>query len=185
MDKTGNLLPGFPLPTGERLIYPQIALADLDQDSRMEILAGTRTLTSEGQCRVFAWRYNGDLLSGWPISVAWNTSIPTTIVGSLRSFLLISMAIMPGDSGEHDEQRLGESLGRYYPTEFVCLAGERLGSQWKLAQWAHDGWLLWPLAAGDLNGDGLPDVIAPVIITTSTLTRALASLWPAGRFRLT
>ena len=73
-DKTGTKLPGYPLPTNDKYIYTQIALADLDHDGRMEIVAGTRTPNPpEGQCRVFAWQDNGALLSGWPISVDWNT----------------------------------------------------------------------------------------------------------------
>ena len=45
-DKTGAQLPGFPLQTNDRSIIAQIALADLDQDGRMEIVAGTRTPTT-------------------------------------------------------------------------------------------------------------------------------------------
>ncbi len=78
-DVYGNVLPGFPLKTagvcdGTPRINSPLAIGDVDGDGVPEIVAGTRGISnSPGQRgKVFVWRSNGTLLSGWPKEMDWN-----------------------------------------------------------------------------------------------------------------
>ena len=55
----GVLLPNFPLLTGDERIQGNLAVADLDGDGGLEIVAGTKTPVLDGQGRVFIWHSNG------------------------------------------------------------------------------------------------------------------------------
>ena len=161
-DKTGNPLPGFPLQTNDRTIVAQIAIADLDQDGRMEIVAGTRAIATEGQCRVFAWQDNGALLSNWPKSVAWNTQ------GSSSNCWITSVVLADID-GDQDMEILASTTNNGAGDPYADLNTPNLYA------WHTNGTLVtgnWPnmqpqmttaiygaVAVGDVSGDGKPDVV--------------------------
>ncbi len=159
-DKTGARLPGFPLATGDRLISSPVALADLDHDGQLEIVAGTRTPVAGRQCRVFAWRSNGTLLSGWPQSVAWNTQY------SHNDCWIPSVVLADIDGDDSLEIVAGTT------NNIAGYSGSNPPAHPNLYAWHVNGSLVagnWPnwqiaaiygsLAAGDLNGDGTSDVI--------------------------
>jgi uncharacterized repeat protein (TIGR01451 family) len=159
-NKAGAQLPGFPLTTGDRSISSPVALADLDNDGRLEIVAGTRTPVAGGQCRVFAWRSNGTLLSGWPQSVAWNTQYS-------HNDCWIPSVVLADIDGDH-----GLEIAAGTTNNIAGYSGSNPPPAPNLYAWHVNGSLVagnWPnwqiagiygaLAAGDLSGDGMSDVI--------------------------
>ena len=160
-DRIGTILPGYPLPTSDKYIYTQIALADLDDEGRMEIVAGTRTANPpEGQCRVFAWQDNGSLLSGWPISVDWNTQYS-------NNDCKVTSVVLADVNGDINQEIMASTTNN---------ASGKSGAGIKppnLYAWNTDGTLVsgnWPngltaagfygaIAAGDLNADGVAEII--------------------------
>ena len=160
-DKNGNILPGYPLSTGDRYIYNQIAIGDLDGDSRMEIVAGTRTANPpEGQCRVFTWQDNGTRLSGWPITVDWNPSYS-------NNDCKVTSVVMADIDGNQQLEVLASTTNNasgnpnagIYPVNLYAWRqdGTSVSGQWpsKLSAAGFYG----AIAAGDMNNDGKAEVI--------------------------
>jgi uncharacterized repeat protein (TIGR01451 family) len=161
-DKSGNILPGYPLETGDRYIYNQLSIADVDADNRMEIFAGTRTPNPpEGQCRVYGLNDDGSQLPGWPIIVDWNPKY------SNNDCKVTSIALADIDGNQQLEviaSTTNNASGN--PGEGIFPAN--------IYAWHSNGLLLngyWPskltsagfygaIAAGDLDGNGIQDIIA-------------------------
>ncbi len=158
-DKMGVQLPGFPLSTGDKAITSQ-ALADLNHDDQLEIVAGTRTPIAGGQCRVFAWRSNGALLSGWPQSVAWNTQyshndcwIPTVVLADIDGDYNLEIVAgttnnIAGYSGDNPPP--APNLYAWH------VNGSLVAGNWP--NWQIAG-IYGSLAVGDLGGDGKYEVV--------------------------
>jgi|GEM_PF-1014335 len=161
-DKTGATLAGYPLATGDRYIYNQLALADLNGDGGLEIVAGTRTPNPpEGQCRVFVWQPNGALLSGWPSNVDWNPLYS-------NSDCKVTSVVLADLDGNQDYEILASTTNN--------ASGNPGGGviPVNLYAWQADGNLVsgdWPskltaagfygaIAAGDLNMDGAAEIAA-------------------------
>ncbi len=78
----GTLLPGWPQvnPTGRYFSYQSPALADVDGDDTLEIIAG---MHRNGACCV--WRHDGTLLAGWPRAFSRWTYCPPTVADLYRN----------------------------------------------------------------------------------------------------
>jgi uncharacterized repeat protein (TIGR01451 family) len=161
-DKTGTVLPGYPVPTGDRFIYNQLALGDLNGDGQLEIAAGTRTANPpEGQCRVFVWRPDGSTLNGWPISVDWNPLYS-------NSDCKVTSVVLADIDGNQDLEILasttnnasGNPAGGISPVNLYSWQsdGNRAGGEWptRLTSAGFYG----AIAAGDLNMDGVSEIAA-------------------------
>lgn len=160
-DNSGGLLPAFPLTTDDRYIYNQLAIADLDADEKMEILAGTRTANPpEGICHVYAWQDDGSPINGWPISVDWNP------VNSNNDCKVTSVALADIDGNQ--------KLEVLASTTNNASGNPNSGiTPYNLYAWRADGTMAsgnWPskftaagfygaIAAGDLNDDGIADIL--------------------------
>ncbi len=174
-DHNGNLLPGFPITTGDSIIVAPVALADLDNDTDLEILVGTSSLSGTGaqvdRARVFAWHHNGTSVTGWPQSAPWDdTWAPNWAWNEVTS---IAVADIDGDN---DNEVLATSTalttrapGPNPPHAFNAFAWHHTGvavSGWPTSpgDWAdYDSRvaIYGTLAAGDLTGDGAANPIIP------------------------
>ena len=160
-DKAGTQLPGFPLTTGDSSIVAQIAIADLDQDGRMEIVAGTKTPDPpEGQCRVFVWQDNGELVPGWPKSVAWETQysnnecwITSVVLADVDGDRLLEILASTTNNGSADPNAPVEPNNLYA----WHLDGSLVSGYWP--NWQTNAGNYGALAAGDLSGDGNADIV--------------------------
>lgn len=161
-NKNGAVLAGYPITTGDRYIYNQLALADLNGDGGLEIVAGTRTPNPpEGQCRVFAWREDGSLLSGWPISVDWNPQYS-------NNDCKVSSVVLADIDGNQDLEILASTTNNASGNPNSGII------PYNLYAWRADGSLAggeWPskltaagfygaIAAGDINMDGDAEIAA-------------------------
>lgn len=159
-NRAGVILPGFPLQTNDRSIVGQIAVADLDQDGRLEIAAGTRAIETEGQCRVFIWQDNGLLMSNWPKYVAWNTE-------NSNSNCWITSVVLSDIDGDNDMEIIASTTNNGAADPYISYIAPNLYA------WHTNGTLVngdWPnqqtttaiygaIAVGDVSGDGKADVV--------------------------
>lgn len=158
----GSMLPGFPLVTGDKYIPGQLAVADLDGDGNQEIVAGTKARKSGDHARVFVWRHDGQLMQGWPQSVAWLGQYGTE-VSEISSVAL-------ADINNDGQLEILASTTNSAPD----YSGSNPPPTPNLYAWNVDGTPVagkWPIccdtpaiygaiAAGDLDGNGFVEVVA-------------------------
>ena len=159
-DDRGAVLPGFPLDTRSRQIIGDIALADLDGDLRLEIVAGTRALLDEGQCQVFVWQDSGALLPGWPKAVNWEPKF------SANNCWVSSVAIsdLDGDrdleiiAGTTNNGAIDPYAGIPTPNLYAWhVDGRAVRGDWP--NWQTTAGVYGALAIGDITKDGKADVV--------------------------
>ena len=159
-NETGAGIPGFPLTTGDKLILGPIALADLDQDGKLEIAAGTRASVANGQGGVFVWRSTGALLNGWPQRVAWNTQYSNN--ASWVSSIALADIDGNGDlevvAGTTNNASGNPNLGIPVPNLYAWHSnGTLVTGNWP--NWYTAAGIYSALAVGDLTGGGSANVI--------------------------
>lgn len=153
----GSIRAGYPLGTGG-LIISHIALGDLNGNGNLEIVVGAGSVEAGVQGKVFAWRPNGALLSGWPQNVArYGNAKPSRI----------STVVLADVDGNGD---LEVVAGTNNNTVDIPNADDIKVPD--LYVWHHNGNLLngnWPakdnpailggVAVGDLNSDNQMEIV--------------------------
>ena len=160
----GALLPGFPWKTGgvcdnaPRINSP-LAIGDIDGDGTLEVVAGTRGsgLIDGTRGKVYVWKRDGTLVTGWPKEMAW----ATITNGNFPEVQTVTMANITGDSKLEIIAASTNEAGSgtdYAPNVYAwnlngsAVSGFPVSSPKGSGLWGH-------LAAADINGDGYADVI--------------------------
>ncbi|MCP4709736.1 MAG: hypothetical protein GY869_14025 [Planctomycetes bacterium] len=168
----GNLLPGFPVDTGDGVIVASLVAADLDNDDDLEIIAGTGSSgQGHNRARVFAWHHTGSLVTGWPQDTQWNSIWAWS--WSWNEITSVAVADIDGD-GDNEVLATSTASTAEHPNDNPPDA-------FNAYIWHHDGtpvtgWPTsagpWPeydnrvgiyglLAAGDFDGDGIANPVLP------------------------
>jgi len=137
----GSVEPGWPKNVGPILATP--ALADINKDGKLDIIAGT---SGYG---VYAWKYDGSVLAGWPV----NLKQPDGYIADIRS----SIAVGDLNKDGNLEIVVPEFSGNSTQSRYVYVL-------------KSDGSTLsgWPVAAmgaysspalADINGDGSLEIV--------------------------
>ena len=148
LDENGSVAPGFPKVTPE-VTWSSPAVADINGDGRYEIVVGTGhyyttqgTITTEGE-RVYAYDSQGNLLPGWPVSVAGDT-FSSPAIGDIDGDGVKEIVI-----GTLQVNGIGsETVTVIKPDGHISLQVNGLG-----------GPTFASPVLGDVNGDGRPDII--------------------------
>ena len=100
-DQDGKELAGFPWKTGtvcddDPRINSSLAIGDIDNDGKLEVVAGTRgsAATSGKRGKVFVFDNQGRVRGGWPREMAW----ANITNGNEPEFMSVTIANIVGDS---------------------------------------------------------------------------------------
>ncbi|HYF62965.1 MAG TPA: VCBS repeat-containing protein [Herpetosiphonaceae bacterium] len=163
-DRSGALLPTFPWKTGgvcdnaPRINSP-LAIADLDRDGKLEVVAGTRgSGPNSGQRgKVFVWRNNGTLVSGWPKEMAW----AYITNGNEPEVYSVTVANIVGDANLEVIGVTSNEAGsntNYAPNVYAWTVGGSLLSGFPLSSHKGSG-IFGQVGAADINGDGYAEIL--------------------------
>jgi subtilisin family serine protease len=196
-DTTGAALPGFPVsPEGASSLGGGPALGDLDGDGVCEIVCGDDV----GQ--LWAWRADGAMVAGFPVETdasGFDAVVALAdldgrpgveIVGVTRDGVVYAVggdgAFLPGWPVPFDPDPRAPVVAHFgSDTVVLVAAGTRLiglrpdGSERSL--WTLSARVADDPALGDLDGDGVDEVVLPVAGPNQVIVLDSAGVAPAGR----
>jgi len=147
LDFEGRVLPGWGKKICDRIVGPP-AFADIDSDGRLEVLLTDRN----SETRAFTW--SGSSVEGWPAS--WQgCTFPTWDYDFHMADTTISVpSAVVGDFG------CTGKLGVFQGSLFECIIGWGAGGQVLEGFPLTLGGGCSAIAFGDLDGDGVMDMVA-------------------------
>jgi hypothetical protein len=80
LNEDGSDVDGWPVTVSTFSFVPQVTLGDVDGDGEVDIVAGGITATFSSVGRIYAWRADGTLIPGFPISIPDGTEIISSSV---------------------------------------------------------------------------------------------------------
>ncbi len=151
----GTLLAGYPLETGGRIIG-HLALADLNDDGDLEIIAGVGSVDLGANGKVYVWQPDGTLLTGWPQTVARfgdkkPAKVPTVAVADVDNDS--DLEVIAGTNNNTVEiPNPPEDVPDLYVWHHT---GELMAGNWPAADGPA---ILGTVAVADLDKDGQLDI---------------------------
>jgi hypothetical protein len=158
----GQALAGFPWNTigdcrqSARIIGP-LAIADLDGDGKLDVVAGSRGTAKDAGKRgkVWVWRNNGSQLAGWPKEMPWDAN-----GDDLPEVYSVALGDMIGDRTPEVLAGVNNNsldLSVTTPNLFAWTAGGTLLSGYPTGYRAAG--IFGGIATADLTGDGKYELI--------------------------
>ena len=155
LDPIATTDPAFQVDDG---ILGAPVLSDLDGDGRLDIVV----VGFDG--KVYAWTADGALLPGWPIVPRWDTT------ADAREHIISSPAVGDLDGDGRPEVVFGtnEAIDDEHAPLFAYHSDGTPLAGWPVRMWGYSTDILPVVgegmpespAIGDLDGDGVPEVIA-------------------------
>ena len=161
-DGNCGLRPGWPVAT-QNYMTSAPAVADLDGDGRLEVIAASGTIhLSTVDPRIYAWRYNGAVVPGFP-------AIPITAQGNTSYPLSPIVADWDADGRPEIFAGLAWEVGalRIDGTQYSYRPG---GPTTGKTFWARYMLNNTP-AAGDIDGDGRLELVVASVATEGDPSR--------------
>jgi hypothetical protein len=154
----GNLMPGWPTTEidGHTFSYAQsgFALGDINNDNKLEIVANMFSRTNAGWGIVYAWGYDGKIVSGWPQSYApnlwgfWGSSMP--VISDIDADGQNEVILSTGESSS-------AFIRGYYDSRLFAWHGN--GSAVASFPKESMAWVLFNPSLGDMDGDGRAELL--------------------------
>ena len=144
----------FQVRTGESYQYGAPLLVDLDHDGRREVVVISRYMNGSVD-KVYALGNDGVNIAGWPYTLgSWSSAICSPAAGDLDGDGVLEIAFVT----ENDRLHLIDETGRTvapFPLVFTANSGQA-------------GIPCPSPALGDLDGDGVLDIVAVKVVDNHT-----------------
>jgi serine protease AprX len=160
-DYRGNIKNGWPQKIGGGVwsndVLPGVSVGDIDNDGKMEIVAGWIDYPSFNVTCANAWHYNGTKVNGWPIqcyngSFTWGFTFSSMVLADLDKNGDLEII---GSAVDLHKVFILHHDGTPYPNWPQKISGERPNIEY----------LQQSPAVGDIDNDGTLEIIASVVRT--------------------
>ena len=138
----GQILPGWPVEESPTQFLRHLAIADLDEDGDLEIVAGTGSFSMAGGV-LFAYHHDGSRVAGFPV----NYLSPENVIPSIGDV----------DGDHHPEIVVYGAYPTLLPSRFLIFSAS--GVLERTAPLAGNAFYHNPIALADLDDDAIPEII--------------------------
>ena len=151
---SGQMLSGYPLQVGGP-IYGHLAFADLNNNGDLEIVAGVGSANNGGLGHVYVFHPDGSLY--WQRSTARFDSSRQSKISAVAVDDVDGNGNLEVAAGTNNNNSTGD-FSHYVPNLYLWRYNGATVAGWPVED-SDDTAILGALAMGDLDGDGLNDVI--------------------------